>query len=88
MHKLLVVSCLLAAMSSASAMPASDSLHSDPMNTLLNRALGLDAESRETRPAGQCIVSCGERMVTLKRCPDGDCPQFDCNTGYASCGAR
>lgn len=56
--------------------------------TLLERAVGHSTFQRETRPTGQCIVSCDGRMIALKRCPDGDCPKFDCRTGALSCSSR
>lgn len=83
-----VVLCLLAAFTATNANPVRGILRSDSANTLLSRALGLSAENRETRPTGQCIVTCDDRMIALKRCPDGECPDYDCRSGYANCGVR
>jgi hypothetical protein len=86
MQKLLVVLYALGAITSASAAPSAGGQFPNP--SLLDRALAQADEGRETRPTGHCIVSCEDRQITLKRCPDGDCPQFDCRTGYANCGVR
>ena len=60
----------------------------EPPATLLERALDLSATDQDSRPTGQCIFACGDQMVTLKRCPDGDCPEYDCRTGVANCSSR
>lgn len=56
--------------------------------TLRERALETSFAQFETRPTGQCIYTCDDRMITLKRCPDGECPEYDCKTGQATCRSR
>lgn len=60
----------------------------DPAATLLERALGTALAAPDTHPTGECIYACGDRQIILKRCPDGDCPEYDCQTGAASCRRR
>ena len=88
MHKLLVVSLAWVVAMAATAATAPDGSAPGDFQTLLERALQQPADGRERRPTGQCIVACDDRQVTLKRCADGDCPQFDCKTGVSNCGAR
>ncbi len=86
MQKLLVVMYALGAITSASAESTADVTLPNP--SLLERALALADEGRDSRPTGQCIVTCEDRLITLKRCPDGACPDYDCRTGYVNCGIR
>jgi len=90
MSKLLMVLCAVWAIASASAATFAGGAQTNQSNSasLRERALGLAADSREDRPTGQCIVSCEDRLITLRRCPDGECPDYDCRTGHANCGAR
>ncbi len=88
MRKLFVVLGVLAVTSLAVAAPITNPYHANPTSKLLSRALGLSAEDRETRPTGQCIATCDDRMITLRRCPDGECPDYDCRSDYANCGVR
>jgi hypothetical protein len=57
-------------------------------DSLRYRALGTAATLSSGRPTGQCIYTCDDRMITLKRCPDGECPEYDCKTGQATCRSR
>ncbi|MGE0467387.1 MAG: hypothetical protein AB7P44_13180 [Steroidobacteraceae bacterium] len=59
-----------------------------PRESLRQRALGATATLSSGRPTGQCIYACDDRMITLKRCPDGECPEYDCKTGEATCRSR
>lgn len=88
MQRLLLIVCALVINASTSVAAPQSVTDSMGSVSLLDRALGLAADQRELRPTGQCIVSCGDRMITLKRCPDGDCPEFDCRSGHANCAAR
>lgn len=56
--------------------------------SLRQRALGPSATTTSERPIGQCIYVCGDRQIILRRCPDGDCPEYDCQTGTVNCGSR
>jgi hypothetical protein len=90
MGKLLVVVCaILTVVAASAASPASErtSSSTNPLS-LRERALGLVDQDREVRPTGQCIATCDDRLVTLKRCPDGECPDYDCRSGYVNCGSR
>jgi hypothetical protein len=59
-----------------------------PGESLRQRALGPVATLSSGRPTGQCIYTCDDRVITLKRCPDGECPEYDCQTGTTNCGRR
>lgn len=56
--------------------------------TLLERALQQDSGDRSARPSGQCLVSCGDRLVEVDTCPNGTCPIVDCAARTISCPAR
>lgn len=59
-----------------------------PPITLRERVLSVAAADPGARPAGQCIYTCGDRMLKLRRCASGDCPDYDCRTGVVSCPTR
>jgi hypothetical protein len=60
----------------------------DAVPTLLEKALNAPFAAQESRPTGQCIYACGDRQIILRRCPDGDCPESDCQTASATCRSR
>jgi hypothetical protein len=64
--------------------------HAQPAlgESLRQRALGSATTLSSGQPTGQCIYACDDRMVTLKRCPNGECPEYDCKTGEATCRSR
>lgn len=89
MRSLVLILCAFATGFPASADNTIRSgANAEPPATLLERALDLVVTGQESRPTGQCIFTCGDQMVTLRRCPDGDCPAYDCRTGVASCSSR
>jgi hypothetical protein len=88
MRSLLLIVCAFAILAPTSVAAPGSAPDSQRSAALLDRALGLTADERELPPTGQCIVSCEDRMFALKRCPDGECPAFDCRSGVASCSGR
>lgn len=56
--------------------------------TLLQRALQNSERDQPARPIGQCLFACGAGVIEVDLCPTGDCPDYDCRTGLASCPTR
>lgn len=59
-----------------------------PPASLLQRVLQEDERNRTARPIGQCVYSCGDRLIELERCPSGECPEFECRTRGTVCPTR
>ena len=66
----------------------SPTLSYDDNFTLLERALQQDRGDRSVRPSGQCLVSCGDKVVEVDTCPNGTCPIVDCAARTMSCPVR
>jgi hypothetical protein len=45
-------------------------------------------QDQRARPIGSCVFSCGDRLVEVERCPNGECPTFDCNARVQACPAQ
>jgi len=56
--------------------------------TLLERALAERESDKVARPVGSCIYFCGDQVVEAERCPDGDCPAFDCHSRSNTCETK
>lgn len=56
--------------------------------TLLQRVLQQDERQRPARPIGQCVFACGDQLIEVDRCPDGECPEFDCRSRALVCPTR
>ena len=81
---LLALSCSVA-VTAETSVPA-DETAAPP--TLLQRLLQDRETERPARPIGQCVFACGDGLIEVERCPDGDCPVFECGTRAASCPIR
>lgn len=83
-----IFSLMLAIMTLAIADAVAERVQPGPARSLLERAVDAPVLMQEVRPTGQCIYVCGDRQIVLRRCPDGDCPEYDCQTGAATCRSR
>lgn len=59
-----------------------------PPTKLLQRVLQEDERQRPARPIGQCVFACGDQLIELDRCPNGECPEFDCRSRAIGCPTR
>jgi hypothetical protein len=57
-------------------------------SALPGRMLLLAGGDRPARASGQCTYSCGDVLIEAEPCPDGSCPEFDCNTRTPVCPVR
>jgi len=83
---MLLLVCMAIALASKADAPTESEWITHPLS-LLERALDLPFSGQD-RPTGQCIYACGDRQILLRRCADGDCPEYDCQTGTATCRSR
>lgn len=70
----------------AEAARSTDQNASPP--TLIARLLEDREPDRPARPIGSCVFVCGDRLIEVERCPNGDCPEFNCNTRVQACPVR
>lgn len=85
--------CSLALLAIVLSFPVEAAAPGVPAGTSMSlslraRALNLALADPAARPTGQCIFTCGDQMVKVARCASGDCPDYDCKTGVASCPTR
>ena len=88
MRTMILLICF--ALTAVTCLADGAAFHSSPefSPSLRERAVG-DARAHQTqRPTGQCIYECDDRLISLKRCSDGDCPEYDCRTGTVTCRSR
>ncbi len=67
--------------------PSAASLHDDT-STLLERALQERESDRVATPVGSCVYFCDDQLIEIERCPDGDCPAFECYARTKTCQTK
>lgn len=84
----LVASLMVVFSLSVRADAPQGSADATPSATLLKHLLQDSERDRAARPIGQCVIACGDRLIEVDLCLNGDCPVYECRTGLASCPTR
>ncbi len=88
MRRLIAALLTLAFIESVQADAPQGTVLQTPPVTLLQRLLQDPESERPAKPIGSCIFACGDRLIEVELCPTGECPNYDCRTGLATCPLR